>query len=167
VSSPAIVGLGMTPMSVAAGSTPSELGRQALLLALADAGMARCDLDGLIVSSSQGLHPDLLGVALARSCGLGDLRMLEHLEIKGATPAAMVQLAISAMNAGMVGAVACVFGDAPLHPGSPSGAHYAHSGGVRGLRGLERASGALGSVPTFALMAARYFERSGNNEEDL
>ena len=47
------------------------------------------------------------------------------------------------------------------------GSTYAHSGGNAGVRGLERASGVLGSVPTFALLASRYLHVSGGTEADL
>ncbi|MBX6391201.1 MAG: thiolase family protein, partial [Frankia sp.] len=44
---------------------------------------------------------------------------------------------------------------------------YAHSGGNDGVRGLERASGVLGSVPTYAMLAARWFAVSGGDPADL
>jgi acetyl-CoA acetyltransferase len=167
VTEPAVVGLGTTPMSLTPGGTALGLANDAITSALADAGMTRADVDGLLVGSSQGVRPDRLGVALARSGGFGDLRMLEHLEIKGATAAVMVQHAVLAVKAGLARTVVCVFGDAPLRPGGTSGTTYARSGGVDGVRGLERAAGVLGSVPTYALLAARYLALTGGSEQDL
>jgi acetyl-CoA acetyltransferase len=163
---PAITGLGMTEMSVTAGPGSYALATEAVAAALADAGLERGDVDGMLVGSSQGVREDRLGVALARRAGFGDLRLIEHLEIKGATAVAMVTRAALAIQAGMARTVVCVFADAPVGGGS-AGMLYARSGGNCGVRGLERASGALGSVPTFALLAARYLHVSGGTEADL
>ena len=164
---PAIIGLGMTQMSVSGGADSFELAVEAVGAALADAGLARADVDGMLVGSSQGVREDRLGVALARRAGFGDLRLLEHLEIKGATAVAMVVRAVLAVKAGMARTVVCVFADAPIGGGRAAGTLYARSGGNAGVRGLERASGVLGSVPTFALLASRYLHVSGGTEADL
>jgi acetyl-CoA acetyltransferase len=168
---PAIVGLGMTAMSVTAGPDSYALAAEAVAAALADAGLERGDVDGMLVGSSQGVREDRLSVALARRAGFGDLRLVEHLEIKGATAVAMVTRAVLAIRAGMARTVICVFADTPIAP-SPTGTGsagtlYARSGGNSGVRGLERASGVLGSVPTFALLASRYLHVSGGTEADL
>lgn len=164
---PAIIGLGMTEMSLRPGGTARELAHRAVSAALADAGLTRADVDGLLVGSSQGIRPDRVGVSLARQGGFGDLALLEHVEIKGATAAAMIQRAVLAVRAGLARTVVCVFADAPLRAGGGSGSTYAHSGGTEGVRGLERASGVLGSVPTYALLASRYLALTGGSEEDL
>jgi acetyl-CoA acetyltransferase len=167
VTAPAIVGLGLTEMSLRPGGEATELAAAALGAALADAGLDRAEVDGLLVGSSQGVRPDRVGVALARQAGLGDLRLLEHGEIKGATTVAMVDRAVRAVHEGTARSVACVFADAPLRAGGSTGSTYAHSGGTSGLRGLERASGLLGSVPTYALLAARWLHLNGGTAEDL
>jgi acetyl-CoA acetyltransferase len=164
---PAIIGLGLTPMSVRPGGFAAELANTALRAALADAGLAPTELDGLLVGSSQGVRPDRVGVTLAAEAGLGDLRLLEHVEIKGATTVAMVQRAQLAIQTGTARTVACVFADAPLRAGGGAGSTYAHSGGNSGLRGLERASGLLGSVPTYALLATRWLAVTGGSPDDL
>jgi acetyl-CoA acetyltransferase len=156
----------MTEMSVTAGPDSYALAAEAVAAALTDAGLERGDVDGMLVGSSQGVREDRLGVALARRAGFGDLRLIEHLEIKGATAVAMVTRAALAIRAGMARTVVCVFADAPVGGGS-AGTLYARSGGNSGGRGLERASGVLGSVPTFALLAARYLHVSGGTEADL
>lgn len=167
MSAPAIIGLGLTPMSLEPGGDASALASAAITAALLDAGLERSDVDGLLVNSSQGVRPDRVGVQLARSDGFGDLRLLEHVEIKGATAVAMVQRAVLAVAARVATTVVCVFGDAPIQPGGSTGSAYALSGGNEGLRGLERASGLLGSVPTYALMATRYLSRTDGGEDDL
>ena len=154
-------------MSLEPGGHASQLASEAITLALADAGLDRGEVDGLLVNSSQGIRPDRVGVQLARADGFGDLRLLEHIEIKGATAVAMVQHAVLAIRAGIASTVVCVFADAPIQPGGSAGTTYAHSGGNDGTRGLERASGMLGSVPTYALMANRYLSVTGGGEDDL
>ena len=113
------------------------------------------------------MRPDRVGVQLARQDGFGDLRLLEHVEIKGATAVAMVQRAVLAIRAGLATTVVCVFADAPIQPGGSTGSTYARGGGNDGVRGLERAAGLLGSVPTYALMATRYLALTGGDEHDL
>lgn len=164
---PAIIGLGATAMSLKPGGAAVDLAAQALATCLADAAVDIGDVDGLLVCSSQGIRPDRLGVGFARSAGFGDLRLLEHVEIKGASTVAMVQHAALSIAAGFAHDVLCVFADAPLRVGGRVGSSYAHSGGVAGVRGLERASGLLGSVPTYALLAARYLAITGTPAEAL
>src|ERR1700733_15867416 len=115
---PAIVGLGMTAMSVTAGPDSYALAAEAVGAALADASLERGDVDGMLVGSSQGVREDRLGVALARRAGFGDLRLVEHLEIKGATAVAMVTRAALAIQAGMARTVVCVSADAPVGGGA-------------------------------------------------
>jgi acetyl-CoA acetyltransferase len=164
---PAVIGLGVTPMSTAPGGAATTLAVEAISAALADAGLRHADIDGLLVGSSQGVRPDRVGVTLAAQAGFGDLRLLEHVEIKGATTVAMVERAALALRCGAARTVACVFADAPIRARGGAGSTYAHSGGTSGVRGLERASGVLGSVPTYALLAARWLHVTGGSEEDL
>lgn len=167
MTAPAIIGLGATTMSLEPGAIATELAAQAVANCLADAGIDIGAVDGLLVSSSQGVRPDRLGVGFARSGGFGDLRLLEHIEIKGATAVTMIQRAVLAISAGMAETVLCVFADAPLRAGKRAGSTYANSGGVNGTRGLERASGVLGSVPTYALLSSRYLYVTGTDEAAL
>src|SRR5260370_32833295 len=152
---PTIIGLGMTRRWVTAEADGFPLAVEAAGAALADAGLDRADADGMLVGSSQGIRTDRLGVNLARRAGLGDLRLLEHLEIKGATAVAMIVRAVLAVRAGMANTVICVFADAPIPGGTAAGTAYAQTGGNAGVRGLERASGVLAPAPPFALLAAR------------
>ncbi|HEV7422073.1 MAG TPA: thiolase family protein [Mycobacterium sp.] len=157
----------MTTMSLQPGRTPLELAAEASAAALADAGIGRADVDGLLVGSSQGVRPDRLGVGFAAQGGFTDLRLLEHVEIKGATTIAMIQRARHAIATGEATTVLCVFADAPLVAGRGAGSTYAQSGGNAGLRGLERASGLLGSVPTYALLAQRWLHVTGTGADAL
>jgi acetyl-CoA acetyltransferase len=162
-----LVGLGMTAMSLHPGAPPLALAAEASEAALADAGIERADIDGLLVGSSQGVRPDRLGVGFAAQGGFSNLRLLEHVEIKGATTIAMIQRARHAITTGEATTVLCVFADAPLVAGRGAGSTYAQSGGNAGVRGLERASGLLGSVPTYALLAQRWLHVTGTSADAL
>jgi acetyl-CoA acetyltransferase len=162
-----IVGMGMTPMSLTPGAQPVQLACKAAAAALADAGIGHADVDGLLVGSSQGVRPERLGVGFAAQGGFTDLRLLEHVEIKGATTIAMIQRAGHAITNREAHTVLCVFADAPLLPGKGAGSTYARSGGNTGARGLERASGLLGSVPTFALLAQRWLHVTETSPDAL
>src|SRR6202035_5111775 len=162
-----LVGLGMTPMSLRPGATPLELAVEASAAALSDAGLGRADVDGILVGSSQGVRPDRLGVGFTAAAGFSDLRLLEHVEIKGATTVAMIQRARHAIVTGEASTVLCVFADAPLVAGRRAGSAYAPSGGDARGRGLERASGLLGSVPTYALLAQRWLHVTGTSADAL
>lgn len=162
-----VVGLGMTAMSLRPGAIPRQLAAEASALALTDAGIGHSEIDGLLVGSSQGVRPDRLSVDLAHQAGFSDLRLLEHVEIKGATTIAMIQRARHAIATGEATTVLCVFADAPLVAGAGAGSTYAQSGGNSGVRGLERASGLLGSVPTYALLAQRWLHVTGTDADAL
>lgn len=162
-----LIGLGMTAMSLRPGATPLRLATEASTAALTDAQIDRADVDGLLVGSSQGVRPDRLGVGFAAAGGFRDLRLLEHIEIKGATTIAMIQRARHAIATGEASTVLCVFADAPLVAGKGAGSTYAQSGGNAGVRGLERASGLLGSVPTYALLAQRWLHTTGTDPAAL
>lgn len=162
-----LVGLGMTAMSLRPGATPLALAAEAGAAALVDAGVERAHVDGLLVGSSQGVRPDRLGVGFAAQGGFSELRLLEHVEIKGATTIAMIQRARHAITTGEATTVLCVFADAPLVAGRGAGSTYAQSGGNAGVRGLERASGLLGSVPTYALLAQRWLHVTGTSADAL
>jgi acetyl-CoA acetyltransferase len=157
----------MTAMSLRPGATPLELAAAASNGALTDAGIERTDVDGLLVGSSQGVRPARLGVGFAAQGGFSDLRLLEHVEIKGATTIAMIQRARHAITTGEATTVMCVFADAPLVADRGAGSTYAQSGGTAGVRGLERASGLLGSVPTYALLAQRWLHVTGTSTDAL
>ena len=162
-----LVGFGMTAMSLRPGAIPRQLAAEASAAAVADAAMGLADVDGLLVGSSQGVRPDRLGVDFAHQGGFSDLRLLEHVEIKGATTIAMIQRARHAITTGEATTVLCVFADAPLVAGRGAGSTYAQSGGSAGVRGLERASGLLGSVPTYALLAQRWLYTTGTTADAL
>src|SRR2546428_6712693 len=135
----AVVGLGITPQGKVYGNTPVGFAVDAVALALADAGLERGDLDGLLLNP--GLAWTDMGMGsfqLQQAMGLRDLRLSATMNLGGATACAMIQHAAQAIAAGLCTTVACVFSDAPLKPPKPEGERSSS----RRPRGLARGWGA-------------------------
>jgi acetyl-CoA acetyltransferase len=166
----AIAGLGLTEMGKVYGRSSTSLAAEAVRGAVADAGLALGELDGLLVSS--GMKQDV-GVGLAAVLGLHELSVLNQVNAFGATAGVMVAQAAQAIAAGAATTVACVFADSPLRPKESAGSTYAapqHSGrdrAVRGFAGWSVASGAINPNILYALCARRHMERYGTTSEQL
>ena len=164
----AIAGLGITELGKVYGRSSTSLAAEAVRLAVADAGLALPDLDGLLVSS--GIRQDV-GVSLADVLALPELGLLAQVNAFGATAGVMVAQAAQAIASGAATTVACVFADTPLRPqrragdawGSPRGDARA----PRGLAGWSLASGAASPNILYALCARRHMERYGTTSAQL
>jgi acetyl-CoA acetyltransferase len=97
----AIVGIGQTEFSKDSGRSELQLAAEAVAAALADAGMAPSDVDGM-VTFTQDTNDEL---AVARSVGVPELRWTARTPGGGAGASATVQLAAAAVEAGMADAV--------------------------------------------------------------
>ncbi len=166
----AIAGLGMTPMGKVYDRTPLGFAAAAIQLALADAGLTRADLDGLLLNP--GLSWGDLGMGsfqLQQAMGLRDLRLSSSMNCGGATAGTMIQIAAQAVASGQCSAVACVFSDAPLKPPRPQGeAGGGGSAGAYGFgRGLDAAYGQYGVNAMYALVAQRHMHLYGTTHDQL
>jgi acetyl-CoA acetyltransferase len=161
----AIAGLGMTEMGKVYGRNSAQFAADAVRLAAADAGLALSDIDGLLTSS--GISGGV-GLGLQRDLELTDLRLLSEMQAYGSTAGGMVQLASMAVEAGMADVVACVWADAPLTRGRPSGDSYGGAGRAQpGWRGITAASGIAGANPMYALAARRHMNTYGTTSEQF
>ncbi len=168
----AITGLGMTPMGRIYGKSATELAADAVRSAIADAGLAKHEVDGLLINAGiTGFTGGGIALNLQNYLGLTNLRLLNHMNAAGSTAAQMVQYATLAITAGMATHVVCVFADAPLKEGSSSGAAY---GGAarnpdrpRGMAGLYAAAGYFGANTPYALAARRHMSRYGTTQDQL
>ena len=167
----ALVGLGMTELGKVFGRSSTALAAEAVQRAVADAGLALSDLDGLLVSA--GVKQDV-GVGLAAVLGLGELDLLAQVNAFGATAGVMVAQAVQAIAAGAATTVACVFADSPLQPDRSAGASWtsrSRSGkaasAARGLAGWSLASGAVNPNILYALCARRHMEAYGTTSGQL
>ena len=154
----------MTALGKVYGSTSAQFAADAVRLAVADAGLALSDVDGLLTSSgvTGGISIDL-----QRDLALTDLKLLSHLQAYGSTGGAMVQFASMAVRSGMASVVACVFADSPLQPERSAGSVYGSRRAPAGWWGLLGASGVIGANPMYALAARRHMDRFGTTSEQL
>ena len=166
----AITGLGMTDLGKVYGRSPRRLAADAVRRALADAGLATADLDGLLIC------PGITGgldVSLAAALGLRDLRLLATVSSFGASACAAVEIAALAVTSGAARYVACVFADAPRRRGVPAGTAFGTTGGAgelaerRGLAGLAAGYGYRSVTARYALAARRHMERFGTTSGQL
>jgi len=164
----AIAGLGITPQGKVYGNTALGFAVDAVRLALEDAGLARTDLDGLLLNP--GLSWNDLGMGsfqLQQAMGLRDLRLSATMGLGGATASAMIQHAAEAIAAGVCTTVACVFSDAPLKPPSPERERSSSASAYGFVRGWEAAYGYFGVNAMYALVARRHMERYGTTQDHL
>jgi acetyl-CoA acetyltransferase len=162
----------MTPMGRIYGKSATELAADAVRLAIADAGLKKEQVDGLLINPGiTGFTGNGISLGLQNYLGLSNLRLLNHMNGAGSTAAQMVQYATMAIAAGMVEHVVCVFSDAPLRQGSTSGAAY---GGAarnperpRGMSGLYSAAGYFGTNTPYALATRRHMSLYGTTQDQL
>ena len=160
----AVCGLGITEMGKVYGHDSSWFAGEAIRLALADAGLQKDDLDGLLINPGiTGGMGTGISIPLQNYLGLRNLRLLNHMNSFGATASAMIQYAALAVHHGMANYVACVFSDAPLQKGGSAGAAYGGAGrrGPVGMNSLMPAFGFYGANTSYALAARRYMETFG------
>jgi acetyl-CoA acetyltransferase len=161
----AIAGLGMTDLGKVFGRSPRRLAADAVRLAVADAGLALADVDGLLVSHGMSGSP---GIELAAALGLHDLRLLTQMSALGATAGAMISYAAMSVLSGAASTVACVFADAPLRRERPAGAAYHRDAPeYHGFRGMTAALGFRSVNAFYALAAQRHMARYGTTSEQL
>ncbi|GAA1868871.1 thiolase [Pseudonocardia ailaonensis] len=164
----AVVGLGVTDMTHRVYGSGRDFAAEALALALADAGLDKSDLDGLLVHGNQTADSS---PELANALGLRELRLFSVMYAAGAGAGGMLQYAAMAIGAGLVDTVALVFSDAPLRPrAKASSTQYggAPSRTPEGWDYLPFVHGDFGvAVSGYALAAQRHMDLYGTTSEQL
>ncbi len=162
----AIVGVGETEFSKNSGRGELQLAVEAVRAALADAGLAPADVDGLVAFSMDSTAE----IALAREIGAGELRFFSQVGYGGGAACATVQQAALAISAGVARVVVCYralnersgrrFGrvsrdvsSAPTSSGVDNGWHYPMGLGT--------------PAATVAMVARRYQHVFGATGEDF
>ena len=168
----AIAGLGITRQGKVYDYNHVGFAVEAVRLALADAGLERHDLDGLLVNPGLTWADGGMGsFQLQQAMGLHDLRLSVAMNAGGATACAMIQQAAEAIDAGLCHTVACVFSDAPLKPPQPQTSGKGASGGSAGAygfaRGLDAAYGQFGVNAMYAMVARRHMHLYGTTNDHL
>jgi len=168
----AIAGLGQTRQGKVYERNHVGFAVEAVELALAEAGLERKDVDGLLLNPGLAWGNAAMGsFMLQQALGLRDLRLQATMNLGGATAGAMIQHAALAIAAGMCTTVACVFSDRPLK--SPE-EQRARSGKKEGsassyafARGLDAAYGQFGVNAMYALVARRHMHVYGTTQDHL
>jgi acetyl-CoA acetyltransferase len=163
----AIAGVGSSVYGRRLNRSPIDLAGEAIQAALADAGMGRDDLDGLVVTFGSPIGAD--ADTVAQVLGLR-LRAYNQTWAHGRFTASAVQWAVMMVAAGLANAVAC------LAAVSFSSMLRPMMGGASDREGAREAGGGHGEDPVYgmtspgagaALVARRYFERYGVTSRDL
>jgi acetyl-CoA acetyltransferase len=168
----AIAGLGITKQGKVYDYNHVGFAVEAVRLALADAGLERTDLDGLLVNPGLSWADGGMGsFQLQQAMGLHNLRLSATMNAGGATACAMVQQAAEAIDAGLCHTVACVFSDAPLKPPKPKVEGKGNGGGSASAygfaRGLDAAYGQFGVNAMYAMVAQRHMHLYGTTNDHL
>jgi acetyl-CoA acetyltransferase len=161
----AIAGVGVTPQGKLPGSTNLSLQTDAFTLALADAGLDKSDIDGLLSEpGTTDMHWALDYLRLGRALGINPA-YTGSFAMGGATAGALVQLAAMAVTSGMATYVACCFGDA-----AKTGKKRPNlaAGGYLGDESANNSAwGAFGAATWSALSASRHMALYGTTSEQL
>ena len=168
----AISGFGMTPMGRIYGKSSTDFAVDAIRAAIADAGLEKDDVDGLLINSGiTGFTGGGINIGLQDSLGMKNLHLLNHMSGAGSTASQMVQYAAMSIVAGTVNHVVCVFADAPLRQNRSASAAYGMARGpekrVTGLGGLTKSAGIYGANTGYALAARRHMELYGTKQDQL
>jgi acetyl-CoA acetyltransferase len=166
----AIVGLGISEVGKVFGRSATSFALEAIDRALEDAGLRKEQLDGLLMQS--GISQPGIGLQLQNAGGLKNLRLVNHMNAMGATPAAMVQYATMAIQNGLATTVACVFADAPMQdPNARSSAGMNMARGNRaaptGFASLDLYYGPMNPNAGYAMAARRHMATYGTTSEQL
>jgi len=153
----AVAGLGVTEQGRRLGRAARDLRREALELALADAGLTRRDVDGYIGTSSDGFD-DLRHLGLAPGFAY-------TMQSGGATAIWSLINAMGAVLTGQASTVACVYG------ATPSAGMRRADGTTGGFGsyayGYPRLYGMVGAGMAHAFHARRHMHRFGTTSEHL
>ena len=154
-----VAGLGVTAQGRHLGIPPRALRREALELALADAGLTRRDVDGYIGTSSEPGFEDVRHLGLSPAFAWA-------MSAGGATATWSIINAMGAIRAGQAEVVACTYGAAPTS--LPRGATGGRSGGYGAYGyGYPMMYGMVGAASAHALHAQRHMYRYGTTSAHL
>jgi acetyl-CoA acetyltransferase len=158
----AIAGVGETDFSSRSGRTPIQLAVQASLRAIADAGLAPGDIDGIIPFRLGPTTEDMIA-----ALGLADVRFTAVLHLGGASPVAAIRVAALALAAGEANAI-LMYVSRNGRSGPRADVRAAQQlPGISFRRGLELPIGLSTPAQWYALMAQRHMYEFGTSRDQL
>ncbi|PCH83416.1 MAG: thiolase [Piscirickettsiaceae bacterium] len=159
----AIVGVGQSPSGRVPGRSPLDLTADATLKALADAGMNKSEIDGVLTGTSFASSFHRFSVALSEYLNIQP-SYSNTLQVSGATAAAAVNTAAAAISAGLADTVLVACGDSLLTGMTPDLA----------IRAMTESRDQQYEMPfgipvanTFAMTAHRHMKEFGTTPEQL
>lgn len=156
----AIVGVGATPQGTLPGETQLSLQVGAFKRALADSGLRKEDVDGLLTfPGTTAPEGSLNYLRLGEALGINPA-YTGSMTMGGGTAGALIQMAALAVDAGMATTVACVFGDVAKTGGSK----FARASGWGDSWGIW---GMFGAAANSAIAASRHMALYGTTSEQL
>jgi len=156
----ALIGVGeLTPVRNTEGATTLGLIAETARAAVEDSGLAKDEIDGLLVGPQVGETPQHVPATVAEYLGLTP-RMSNVVDLGGATGPGMIWRAAAAIHAGMATAVLCVLANHrnPVVPRSPS---------RNPIREFDVPFGASGANTAYALLKQRHMADYGTSDEDF
>jgi acetyl-CoA acetyltransferase len=158
-----ITGIGLTPYGKLPGRSTLDLMSEAATAALADAGLERPEVDGLLCGYSTTFPHLMLATVFAEHFGLTP-SYAQATQVGGATGFAMAMLAHHLVHAGVVRNVLVVAGENRLTGQSRDAA-------VQALAQVGHPAYEVALGPTtpayYGLVASRYMHEEGVSESDL
>jgi acetyl-CoA acetyltransferase len=159
----AIIGIGMSPVGKVPGRSPLWLAADAARKALADAGIQKSEVDGVLASHAFASPFHRFSVAFSEYFGIQPT-FSNTLEVSGATAATMFNIGAAAIHGGLAKTVLVVGGDSLLTGLTPDLA----------LRSLTESRDQQYEMPfgipvanTFAMTAHRHMKDFGTTPEQL
>lgn len=159
----AVIGIGMSPVGQVPGKSPLWLAANAANKALADAGIGRDQVDGVLCGHAFAAPFHRFSVALSEYMGIRPT-FSNTLQVSGATAATMFNIAAAAVNGGLAETVLIAGGDSLLTGMTPDMA----------LRSMTESRDQQYEMPfgipvsnTFAMTAHRHMKDYGTTAEQL
>ena len=157
----AIVGMGETTVGKRPDATTNSLHLEAINACLEDAGIKASQVDGLLTNQPLNDSHRSYAVKLAHMAGI-NAGFATDLALGGATPIAMVQHAVMAIEAGMATTLMCVHARKRATP-DPTPGHSIR----RGDEHWEEPWGHFAAAGGHAFAAQRHMYEYGTKSEDL
>ncbi len=157
----AIVGVGQSDVGRRLGISGMGLQLQAAKRALADAGLEKTAIDGLVTRPSRTDPQFNYSAVLASRLGIQP-NYIADVALGGASSASMILNAVAALEAGYCTHALCVNGDAQTARG-----RVRHGRLTNWIEDFERPFGMLGAPVTYALPARRHMYEYGTTSEQF
>ncbi|MBY0329585.1 MAG: thiolase family protein [Acetobacteraceae bacterium] len=158
----AVTGIGETAYRRGATRSSTELQLEAALLAIADAGLAPREIDGIIPIGITGAPAE----ELATNLGVAELRYSALTPMGGASSIAAIQTAAAAISAGLCNHVLIAAGR-NVTSGARAGVRIHQMPQFHLVTEFELPLGAIAPAQLYAPMARRHMELFGTTSEQL